>query len=243
MILQSLSKAIREQNYYAVLLEFVIVIAGVVIGFQIQAWNEQRQLREQEAIYLEQVQADLNDMIDHIENRGAWLTRQIENLRISIDALNDCRIDEAAEQALKAALSGHDFFEVRYVVDSTYQEMLASGALARMDNTELKRRINRIFASSRWHEVYVSVDVSPVEAASEVINDAVPFSLPDDNDLSGRQIAPEFELERLCSDFRLTNALIQLREVAVTFQYTSRFLLGEMQAAESLLAESMKAVP
>lgn len=32
MILQNISKAIREQNYYAVALEFVIVIAGVVIG-------------------------------------------------------------------------------------------------------------------------------------------------------------------------------------------------------------------
>lgn len=37
MILQNITKAIREQNYYAVALEFVIVIAGVVqtwIAFQ-----------------------------------------------------------------------------------------------------------------------------------------------------------------------------------------------------------------
>ena len=32
MILTNLVKAIREQNYYAVVLEFLIVIAGVVIG-------------------------------------------------------------------------------------------------------------------------------------------------------------------------------------------------------------------
>lgn len=43
MILQNLSKAVREQNWFAVVLEFVIVIAGVVIGFQINAWNERRQ--------------------------------------------------------------------------------------------------------------------------------------------------------------------------------------------------------
>ncbi len=43
MILQNISKAIREQNYYAVVLEFVIVIAGVVIGFQINACNPGRQ--------------------------------------------------------------------------------------------------------------------------------------------------------------------------------------------------------
>ena len=59
MILQNISKAIREQNYYAVALEFVIVIAGVVIGFQIQAWNQDRANRETERVYLERLHQDM----------------------------------------------------------------------------------------------------------------------------------------------------------------------------------------
>lgn len=43
MILDNLTRAFKTQNDYAVALEFVIVIAGVVIGFQINAWNEGRQ--------------------------------------------------------------------------------------------------------------------------------------------------------------------------------------------------------
>jgi len=41
MILARITKAIREQNWFAVVLEFVIVIAGVAIGFQVTA-NERR---------------------------------------------------------------------------------------------------------------------------------------------------------------------------------------------------------
>jgi len=41
MILSRISRAVREQNWFAVVLEFVIVIAGVVIGFQVTA-NERR---------------------------------------------------------------------------------------------------------------------------------------------------------------------------------------------------------
>ncbi|MEE2525929.1 hypothetical protein V0U79_06090 [Hyphobacterium sp. HN65] len=48
MILARLSKAFREQNWFAVALEFVIVIAGVVIGFQITAWNTERSDRDRE---------------------------------------------------------------------------------------------------------------------------------------------------------------------------------------------------
>jgi len=45
MILARLTRAIRQQSWFAVALEFVIVIAGVVIGFQVTAWNGERAAR------------------------------------------------------------------------------------------------------------------------------------------------------------------------------------------------------
>jgi len=79
MILQNIAKAIREQNYYAVLLEFVIVIAGVVIGFQIQAWNQDRADRENEGVYLERLHQDLVQSVCSLRRdvRGvsSWNTR------------------------------------------------------------------------------------------------------------------------------------------------------------------------
>ena len=41
-ILGRLSKAVREQNWFAVVLELLIVIAGVVVGFQITVWRQDR---------------------------------------------------------------------------------------------------------------------------------------------------------------------------------------------------------
>ena len=43
MILARLTRAMRQQNWFAVALEFVIVILGVVIGVQVTAWNSARQ--------------------------------------------------------------------------------------------------------------------------------------------------------------------------------------------------------
>ena len=40
MILDNLSRALRTQNWIATGVEFVIVITGVVIGFQINAWDD-----------------------------------------------------------------------------------------------------------------------------------------------------------------------------------------------------------
>ena len=59
MILARLSRAIRQQNYYAVALEFVIVIAGVVIGFQITEWRGEQADRESERTYLTRLHQDM----------------------------------------------------------------------------------------------------------------------------------------------------------------------------------------
>ena len=68
MILQNLTRAIREQNWFAVVLEFVIVIAGVVIGFQIQAWNAGRSDQADESRYLLQVGAALAHDLSRVDH-------------------------------------------------------------------------------------------------------------------------------------------------------------------------------
>ncbi|MFW6413253.1 MAG: hypothetical protein ACOC0V_03880 [Oceanicaulis sp.] len=59
MILDNLTRALRTQNWLAAGIEFVIVIAGVVIGFQISAWNEGRAQCEAEDRLLARLHAQL----------------------------------------------------------------------------------------------------------------------------------------------------------------------------------------
>jgi len=42
MRLRSLTKHIREQNWFAVALDFFIVVVGILIAFQITNWSEAR---------------------------------------------------------------------------------------------------------------------------------------------------------------------------------------------------------
>ena len=71
MILARLSKAIREQNWFAVVLEFVIVIAGVVIGFQITAWAQARADAEREALMLTRLHAEAETNVRYFSQEAA----------------------------------------------------------------------------------------------------------------------------------------------------------------------------
>jgi hypothetical protein len=48
MIFQHISENVRAQNWFAVAVEFLIVVAGVFMGLQVQDWNEARKERIEE---------------------------------------------------------------------------------------------------------------------------------------------------------------------------------------------------
>ena len=52
MILRRIAENIRSQNWFAVAVEFIIVVVGVFMGLQVQDWNEGRKERIEEQVLL-----------------------------------------------------------------------------------------------------------------------------------------------------------------------------------------------
>ncbi len=71
MILRRVIKHVRNQEWTAVFLDFVIVVAGILLAFQITNWSEGRSdaVREQETLnaILEDLKADRGNLIDGLE--------------------------------------------------------------------------------------------------------------------------------------------------------------------------------
>jgi len=78
MILRSITKHIREQNWFAVGLDFLIVIVGVFIGIQVSNWNEAQSDRERELVFLGALVEDVREDITDI-----GVTIAVETSRIS----------------------------------------------------------------------------------------------------------------------------------------------------------------
>jgi hypothetical protein len=73
MIFDRLRRAIREQNWFAVVLEICIVVLGVFLGLQVNNWNAARLDREREHLYLERIGQDLEKDMQEIDSRiGYW---------------------------------------------------------------------------------------------------------------------------------------------------------------------------
>lgn len=73
-ILGRIEQAATEQNWSAVILELVIVIVGVVIGFQVTAWGQQRDMNDRAVIQQEALREDF------LSNR-----RQLDNVLVDLE--------------------------------------------------------------------------------------------------------------------------------------------------------------
>lgn len=156
MILTRLSTAIRTQNWFAVILEFVIVIAGVVIGFQITAWNAERQDQARANLYLERLLTDVR------ENQRR--TQNDFNFRSDVRALGRAALDYSAQRQpvpdpwqvvatyFNASQAGSST-----MVRSTFDELVATGDQRLLGDLELRNQINAYFTRSEVRSIVAAL--------------------------------------------------------------------------------------
>jgi len=67
MLLRRITKHVKAQNWFAVGLDFLIVVVGVFIGIQVANWNDARRDRAIEALYLDRLQQEITEFSPQAE--------------------------------------------------------------------------------------------------------------------------------------------------------------------------------
>lgn len=139
MILARITRAVRQQNWFAVALEFVIVIAGVVIGFQISAWNETRQERGLEQTYLERLAFELETVSEELDDVRGDLDNARDRAERFLAALDAG--DRDAMQAEAFALLAITRVSEVQVQTAALHELISSGRLGLIRNEVLRAEL------------------------------------------------------------------------------------------------------
>lgn len=143
MILQNISKAIRAQNWFAVVLEFVIVIAGVVIGFQIQAWNEARQADARERQILERLLAETAAAVVYLDQRVGLNDRFVSDLEYALATFQRGGVDDADTGRVIRGLSTTGFFPATAPPRAVQDELINSGRSADLNSSDVREALGR----------------------------------------------------------------------------------------------------
>lgn len=143
MILHRLAQSIRRQDWVAVAIEFVIVVAGIFVGLQVTGWNEQRQLREREAYVIAQLTSDIRAIEqqaqDHAElyrGKVASADRIMGFIASNLEAPED-------EAALLDDFSNVMFRRPPIGRPPAFVELVASGDTGIVRNDQLRDALTR----------------------------------------------------------------------------------------------------
>jgi len=141
MILRSVMRHVHDQNWFAVGIDFVIVIVGVFIGIQVANWNDMRRDREVEASYLARLQQELGELAPQAQ-------AQFDSVRSTHDRMVEVEHYFATGQG-RDALNGahcaslarsHIFADVIFY-PPTIKELIATGRIVLIRDETLRSAI------------------------------------------------------------------------------------------------------
>jgi hypothetical protein len=138
MILTRIARHLRAQDWTTVGIEFVLVVAGIVIGLQITAWYGNRELEEQEQLVLaalaEEVKANLDELDSMLEFTRFKLS-SVEELARRIDG------ERTTDDSLVSLFADLSWSRRVRFSDGAITGTIASGGLALITNGNLRRSL------------------------------------------------------------------------------------------------------
>ncbi|NNL87571.1 MAG: hypothetical protein HKP25_00735, partial [Marinicaulis sp.] len=148
MLLRRITEHVRAQNWFAVFLDFIIVVVGVFMGIQLGNWNEAGRERLSEAQYLERFADEIELTIAHIREERAFAeTAQSTIEAFTAEAYREGATDEEVLSATKGFLSTGAFFVNFRPIRTTFDDLISTGNLEIIKNENIRTGLIKLHAS------------------------------------------------------------------------------------------------
>jgi hypothetical protein len=141
MLLRSVIAHVREQNWTAIAIDFVIVVVGVFVGLQVSNWNESRNESLRAQAYLERIEGDLADDIEELGKRREFWAQVIAHGHGAIAyAESRAKIADSEWKTLLAFYQASQLYPF-VPADTTYQELRSAGELGLLRDQALRKAL------------------------------------------------------------------------------------------------------
>lgn len=164
MILRRITQHVREQNWTAIAIDFIIVVVGVFIGIQVANWNESRADRAEEQNLLRGLRAEFTDVVARLDVQIGKHRRIERDVATILDALA-----EAERSGLSVATVADTTLAWALVATTTQfsqgvlNGMLTTGRLGLIRDRELRT------ALSEWDGVLADVTEDEIASREGVV--------------------------------------------------------------------------
>lgn len=143
MLFRKISIHLKEQNWFAVVLDLFIVILGIFLGMQASEWNEERKQRIEQYEYIQRLIDDAEQSISEIEEVIQFQQMEYDELIWATSKLHNGEFNQEDKQRLERLLIGLKGWRQAFYYTDTIEELLSSGRLTIFESSQLRSQIAR----------------------------------------------------------------------------------------------------
>jgi len=202
MLLRRITKHVTDQNWFAVFIDFLIVVVGVFIGIQVANWNEERIERSLEREYLEQLHDDFVKSIKGQSRDVSFLNRQLSDYEIILNSLDACNVETNDEKAFQRGINTIGYINPPRIFRRTVDEMSAAGRTNIIQNQILKDQLSDVIALVEWRGNSFTQSVARTnERNRQNIEKEVRYDLSQKyaDSFIGEFVGVDFDIQELCT--------------------------------------------
>ena len=151
MILRRITGHVRTQNWFAVALDFVIVVFGVFIGIQVANWNAERETNRRSAVFTERLKDDLRVEAWNYQIQTDYNEQVLANAQRAVDALTG-KTPLSDEPLLVAAYRATQF-NGNSRRRATYDELSSTGEIGLIRDKTLRALAMDIYTQPQIEQI------------------------------------------------------------------------------------------
>ena len=142
MILRRLSQSLKEQNWTAIWIEFILLVAGVYLGMQVSNWNQAQKDSQSSRLIVENLYADYVVIEADGEDNKVKLNASLKAIDQTLQLLRKPQINNDSNLFLHEL---NQLFSIPTALQesATAQELKFSGRLGLIENDKLRALLVR----------------------------------------------------------------------------------------------------
>lgn len=242
MLLRSITTHVKDQNWFAVALDFLIVVVGILIALQITNWNEARSAVQTEKRLVERLVNDLNGMRSGFLQSDEIALRTHQGWMYVLRALENCEPNSDHQEAINFSFSRYQSSLLPYVQRSAFDEMQATGAFSRLADLDLKNEIVGLYAALSGDSAARLGERNNQLAAGRIMWKSIPFSYADDNPYADNALLSDstgstvFDPTEHCDNLELRGAVWEMVDINRDWLNSSAISVSQIESILSRLA-------
>jgi len=209
VIIRRLAGALREQNWFTVVLEVMIVVVGIFIGLQVDGWNEGRKKQQNIEAQLLRIADDAAVLLAETDRLIVDFDTRIARVQIALEVLDGTPLTEANTLVFELALDeSYQLNEVEVDLPSL-DILMNTGDIDQVADANARNALLALTNEWRSRKTVIGHIRSLLDIVNRDIFRGISYDIVglDADRSSGAEFKIRYDLDRLRADLGLRAAL------------------------------------